>query len=268
MSRGGSIRNQTDHGLAYERRGAGHPVLLLHGWCLDRRMWMYAEDRLSSTYDVVSIDLPGFGLASAATGPYRIERHAAAVTALLDELDLRNAVVVGFAFGGAVAMTAAVESANRLAGLVVVGIPSARYFPGERMIRSMRRDWPAFARRSARVLCPGSEVSATRDWLEAMYVATRLDVALEVAAELDAFEPLPLAERCSVAALYCHGADDDVVPPSVSEECAQAGSASAAEVFERCGHLVPLAAREPFHESLTTFLAQRDVPVPNRGPEG
>lgn len=267
-TRGLSIRHQTDYGLVYERRGRGPAVVLLHGWCLDRRMWIYTEELLGGSHDVISVDLPGFGLAAGAAGPYTVERYSRAVAALLEELDITGTQVVGFAFGGAVAMTLAVDWPDRISGVVAVGIPSAKDFPADRMIRSMRRDWPDFARRSAQVLCPVPSSSATREWIERMYVGTRLHVAIEVARELGAFDPLPLASRMALPALFCHGADDEIVPPSVSQRCSAAASSAEFVLVPSCGHFVPLVAREAFDHSLTGFLRNQNAGSFNPGERG
>src|SRR3954462_15649965 len=105
-------------GLHYRRLGAGRPVLLVHGWCLASGMWTYLEEDLRHDHEVVYVDLAGFGRSSGLAGPYDLDRLAGDLGALLQELDLDEVVVVGFAFGAAVAMTLALSAHGRLAGLV------------------------------------------------------------------------------------------------------------------------------------------------------
>ena len=138
------ISDTTGVGLAYSRRGTGPPVVLIHGWCLSRAMWMYQEVHLADSSCVVMPDLRGFG---ESRGLAAVHRRAAAddVAAMLKELDLSGAVWVGFAFGAAVAMALAARNEPRVLGIVAIGVPSAAHAAYERMPRAMRRDWPEFA---------------------------------------------------------------------------------------------------------------------------
>jgi pimeloyl-ACP methyl ester carboxylesterase len=248
------VRQVTSGGVVYERRGSGRPVVLLHGWCLNRRMWTYEEELLARDHDVITPDLPGFGRSDGVAGPYDLAAYADSVQALLAELELSDAVLVGFAFGAAVGMSVAARGDDRVAGIVLVGVTSGAAFPADKMIRSMRRDWPDFARRSAQVLCTRHS-DATVSWLEAMFGATALPVAVDAAALLGEFEPEPLAPALPVPALFLHGADDDVTPASLSERCAALAPQGRVTVLPDCGHLAVLDQRQGLHDAVVGFLA-------------
>jgi pimeloyl-ACP methyl ester carboxylesterase len=250
-----SARRTTSRGVSYRRRGTGRPVVLLHGWCLDGSLWTYEEDLLAAGHDVLTPDLPGFGRSEGVAGPYGMAEQADALLELLGEADLRDAVLVGFAFGADVALTAAVRDDSRIAGLVLAGTTTAAQFPAEKMIRAMRRDWPDFARRSAHVLCPPPHSEATRDWLERVFCGSALHVGAEVAEALGEFEPLPLCERLGVPAVFVHGADDAVSTVDVAEACSAAAPQGQLAVLEDCGHLLVLDQRQGFHEAVAGFLA-------------
>src|SRR3954468_21379603 len=112
--------------LNHTRDGDGPPVVAVPGWCLDRRMWMYLEESLVDTgHEVLLPDLAGFGQSGALSGPYTLERHGADVADLLDETDLHDVVLVGFAFGAGVLMH--LPRWDRVRGLVLIGSPSARH---------------------------------------------------------------------------------------------------------------------------------------------
>jgi pimeloyl-ACP methyl ester carboxylesterase len=218
-------------------------------------MWTYEEELLAADHDVITPDLPGFGRSDGVAGPYDLPSYADSVQALLAELELDDAVLVGFAFGAAVAMSAAVRDDTRIAGLVLVGVTSGARFPAEKMIRSMRRDWPDFARRSAQVLCTRHS-DATTSWLEGMFGATALPVAVEAAGLLGEFEPEPLAPALTMPALFLHGAGDDVTPVSLSESCAALAPRGRAQVLGDCGHLAVLDQRDGLHDAVLGFLAE------------
>ena len=240
-------------GLVYSERGTGQPVVLVHGWCLNRRLWMYQEEALAGERRVLCVDLPGFGDSAGLAGPYTLDRYAAELSELVREVSAEGAVVAGFAFGAAVAMAAAAEEPSCFGGLVLIGTPSAATAAYDRMPRAMRRDWPEFARRSALAICKQPHSEATLAWLAAIFEATPLPVALETVALLGGFEPVPLAPRVGVRSLLVHGAQDDVVPVDISQRCADAMPDARLEVVEDSGHLVVLDQKDRLTELISSF---------------
>ncbi|MHA6631664.1 alpha/beta fold hydrolase [Pseudonocardia sichuanensis] len=255
-----AVRKTTRRGVSYRRRGTGRAVVLLHGWCLDGSLWTYEEDLLAADHEVLTPDLPGFGRSEGVAGPYSMADHADALLELLDEADVRDAVLVGFAFGADVALTAATRDDSRLAGLVLAGTTSGAQFPADKMVRSMRRDWPDFARRSAHALCPPPHSDATRDWLERIFSGSALHVGIQVAEALGEFEPLPLCAELGLPALFVHGADDAVSTVDVARACSEAAPHSQLAVLEDCRHLLVLDQRQPFHEAVASFMVGLSAP--------
>lgn len=241
--------------LIHSRRGSGPAIVAVHGWCLDRRMWMYLEEALVGTgHEVLLPDLAGFGESGELAGPYTLDRHGADVADLLDQAELRDVVLVGFAFGAGLLMH--LPRFDRVKGLVLIGVPSASHASYDRMPRAMRRDWPEFARRSARAICGQPQSEATLGWLERMFGATRLPVALSTVEVLGGFEPAEVADRVPVPTLLVHGHDDPIVPVSVSYDCAaRMAHAKVVEVPDS-GHLVPLDAPGFLHEAVAAFAAE------------
>jgi len=97
-------------GLAYERRGSGPPLVLLHGVGHRRQAWDAVLDRLTPHRDVIAVDLPGHGesppLPASATPVLTVLRDQ--VTALFDELGLDRPHIAGNSLGGRLALEAAV----------------------------------------------------------------------------------------------------------------------------------------------------------------
>lgn len=254
-------RFEARSGLDVQSLGDGRTVVLLHGWCLNRALWMYTEDALARDFRVVSPDLAGFGASGSLDGSYGLDRHAGDLIDLLDELGVDDAIVVGFAFGAAVAITAAVSNPARMSGTISIGIPSAACSPYGKMARSIRRDWPDFARRSARALCANPQSDATLTWIESMFVRTRLPVALEALAALELFEPEPIAPQVRVPTLYVHADKDEVAPQQVGRACAAASSDGRFELVGDCGHLIVIDRKDDFN----VLLRQQLISWPDRG---
>jgi len=97
--------------------GAGPTLLLLHGWPEYWRSWEPVMQRLGDRFTLVAPDLRGFGESDKPAGPWGAEDHARDVIALLDALRLGRVGVVGHDVGGAVMLSLARASPERLAGL-------------------------------------------------------------------------------------------------------------------------------------------------------
>src|SRR5271156_1617904 len=138
-----SVIRRSRRGITYGRRGSGPAVVLVHGWCLDRTVWLYVEDDLiQAGFTVITPALAGYGASSDLLAPQSLSEHGSDLADLLDELDLTGVILCGFAFGAAVIMS--MPDYGRAAGIVSVGIPSAREAKYTRMPAAMRRDWPLF----------------------------------------------------------------------------------------------------------------------------
>ena len=103
--------------LRYEERGAGWPVVLLHGFSLDRRMWDDQVDAFAQTHTVIRYDLRGFGESSPGSVSYA---HADDLAHLLDHLGHDRVALVGLSLGGGAAINFAVTRPDRVRALIVV----------------------------------------------------------------------------------------------------------------------------------------------------
>jgi pimeloyl-ACP methyl ester carboxylesterase len=87
--------------LAYDDHGSGHPLLLIHGFPLCRRMWHPQIQSLTSAgFRVITPDLRGFGETEAPEGPYSMGLFADDLVEFLDYLGIETAVVGGMSMGG------------------------------------------------------------------------------------------------------------------------------------------------------------------------
>ena len=135
--------------LAFSRTGHGDPLVLLHGIGSSRAAWEPVIPALSEQFDVVAVDLPGFG--DSAPLPTTVEPTphalAQAVAALLDELDLDTPHIAGNSLGGWVALELA---AIRPVATVTLLSPAGMW-PGDTPLYCL------FSLRATRWLCRHAE---------------------------------------------------------------------------------------------------------------
>ncbi|MGA5414069.1 alpha/beta fold hydrolase [Streptomyces pseudogriseolus] len=92
--------NSTDIDLYYEDHGTGQPVVLIHGYPLDGHSWeKQTRALLAAGYRVITYDRRGFGQSSQPTTGYDYDTFAADLNTVMETLDLRDAVLVGFSMG-------------------------------------------------------------------------------------------------------------------------------------------------------------------------
>jgi pimeloyl-ACP methyl ester carboxylesterase len=99
------------------------PLVLLHAFPLDGRMWMPQAEALANTRQVIVPDMRGFGAGYAHLGGLReipIDLAADDLAQSLDERGIGKAVVAGISRGAYVAMAFARRHAGRLAGLILL----------------------------------------------------------------------------------------------------------------------------------------------------
>ena len=112
-------RNIHGHRLSYDDLGTGPAVILLHGYPLCRAMWQPQLKALSAAgYRGIAPDLRGFGNSPLVQDPVSMVDYADDVIALMDDLGLGRAVVVGMSMGGYVLFNLLERYPQRLAGAV------------------------------------------------------------------------------------------------------------------------------------------------------
>jgi pimeloyl-ACP methyl ester carboxylesterase len=105
-------------------------LILLHGFGASLDTWEAWAAILSQHYRVIRFDLPGFGLTGPdPTGDYSDQRATQIIAALLDQLDIQSATIIGNSLGGRIAWHFAAAYPNRVDKLVLIS-PDGFASPG------------------------------------------------------------------------------------------------------------------------------------------
>jgi len=136
--------------LHYKRAGQGPVVLLLHGSASSVHGFERVAALLSASFDVVRLDLPGFGL----TGPradrdYRVPTYVATVARFMAALGVPSYAVVGNSLGGNIAWNLTQDHPERIDDLVLINatgypeksLPAGMLLARNPVLRSLLRRW-------------------------------------------------------------------------------------------------------------------------------
>lgn len=251
--------------------GDGTPVMLLHGWMASADLnWHAAYDDLSDAgYRVLAIDHRGHGRGLRPLVPFRLSDCAGDAAAVLREVGLSPALVVGYSMGGAIAQLVAHEHPDVVRGLVLSGTAQHWKDPQTRRVwRAMgalglslsvapRLSWRAGFRRV------GLEDSPQTAWpLSEMLRHQARDLA-EAGRELGRFDSRPWLPSVKAPSAVVLTTRDTAVAPTKQRELA---AALGAQVFEApITHLQITTRFERYNPALLKALAAvsapRHVPV-------
>jgi pimeloyl-ACP methyl ester carboxylesterase len=113
------IKNQ-DVSIHYSTCGdADTTLLFVHGWCINESYWETQVKHFCNNYKIVTMDLPGFGQSGKNRTEWTVENYAADVNAVVNQLGLKNVILIGHSMGGNIVMEAALNN-DKVIGLIGV----------------------------------------------------------------------------------------------------------------------------------------------------
>jgi pimeloyl-ACP methyl ester carboxylesterase len=255
--------------------GVGEPVVMIHGLGGTKASFLPTVAALGPHYRAISIDLPGFGDSDKPLGAgYDPEFFARAVVALLDQLHIERAHVLGNSMGGRVALELGMEHTDRV-GKIGLLAPSLAWLkkPGwANLLRLVRPELGAIqpapravVEKIVRDMLPGGHDGWTAAGIDeflrayltprgraAFYAAARNIILEEAEGERGFWARLGALESDT---LFIWGKYDNVVPAAFERHVRDALPA-AEHVTLRCGHVPQLERPDETHAKLLNFLAE------------
>ena len=274
--------NSADIELFYTDQGSGQPVVLIHGFPLNGESWGKQQAALlDAGYRVIAYDRRGFGASTKTGSGYDYDTFAADLHALMEDLDLHDAVLVGFSMGtGEIARYLSRYGSARVAKAAFLGSLAAvpaqdRRQPGRRrsagVLRRHRRrraqgplraSSPASSRTSTTSTRTSARASRRRRSTPASQVANRAGNTAIAAAPLtwptDFRADIP---QIDVPALIVHGTADNILPIDVTARRFKELLPDATYVeIEGAPHGLLWTHGDEVNEALLAFLPARTRP--------
>ncbi len=265
--------------ICFVRRGAGRPVVLLHGVPLSLLTWRHNLDGLGRGACVIAPDMRGFGRSHKGPGDYSTEGHAEVIRELLAELGVGPATVVGSSYGCAVAVNLALAHPGCVDRLVLInplGRAGGRHATEQLarigLITAVMRSALRASSVGRMLLRRGlrrsyaDERLVTEDMVIAYHELLRHDAGersfLATLRALDEGQVEEQIGRVRHPTLLIWGARDQVLPVSDGEFHRARIPGARLEVVEDCGHLPHEEAPARVNQLILDFHRERQGEKP------
>ena len=251
--------------LAYDAIGSGRPLVLIHGYPLNRKMWRPQLESLTDAARVITPDLRGHGESSAPNEPHTVDRLADDLVELLDDLGLAGPVVVGgLSMGGYVALAFYRRHQERVAGLILA---ATRAGADSEAGKANRDKAIALAKEKGveaiaesmlpKMLAPEtyqSKPGLVRDVRHILAETPLNGVIGDLAAMRDRPDSTELLGGILKPVLVIHGQEDQLILPSEAEAAYSRLPNARLALLPRAGHLLNLEQPQAFDAEVRTFL--------------
>lgn len=246
------------------------PVVLLHGWFASADLnWFGTFAHFAGERRVIAVDHRGHGRGIHPVGPFTLVDCADDVAALLRELDIDRAIVVGFSMGGPIALLLTRRHPERVAGLVMASTSAVfsttiverwrwrfvrlvewglRMGLGERLVARLAWEWGRI----------DDEFAPYTGWLVSEFTRGWPPALREAGAELGRFDARPWLADLGVPARSVVSGADSLVPPRRQEDLAVALSAGV-ERLDGADHDAPITAVHRFADAIHRAVVALDA---------
>lgn len=268
------VTTADDVQIYYEDAGAGRPVVLIHGWPLSGASWEYQAVPLAEQgFRVIAYDRRGFGRSEKPSTGYDYDIFASDLATLLEDLDLRDVVLVGFSMGGGevARYLSRHNGGGRVAKAVLVGavtpflLKTADHPDGvdrsvfDDIVEKLREDRPGFLEGFGKAFYGAGPLNFS---VSDAFLQWSLGLAFQASplatlACVRAFSETDFREDCRairVPTLIIHGDADKTVPIDVTgRKAAQLISNSELKVYEGAPHGLFYMERKKLTDDIAAF---------------
>ena len=249
-------------------RHSGTPVFLISGLGGIRASWTKQIEAFSANRPLILHDHRGTGESEKPSGVYSVPKMAKDIIAIMDDLEIEKAHLVGSSTGGAIIQVLCIEHSDRVkSGSIVSSWPkSDAYFIRQFSVRKevlLAMGWDTYTRFSTFTL--HSPLFFT-DNFEEIQTQENLSIAnappAEIMAEridcIIAHDQLDRLGQIKLPVLVAVARDDVVTPLYYSQQLKEAIPGAELKIFDEGGHFVYLEKPVEFNESILEFIHRHD----------
>ena len=254
-----------DVSINYSDTGDGIPVLLVHAFPLNSRMWEPQIDALSDRFRLIAPDLRGFGASDAPEdrSKYAVDAFADDLKAVLDDAGVGEAVVCGLSLGGYIAFAFLRKYRSMVKALVLADTRPEADAPENITKRSGQQELVANEGTAGLIEALSGALLGEPTREKKPDVVTHAKELMDNPPQgfigaLEAMKQRPDSSgelaAIDVPTLIVVGENDGVTPPDLSRNMHEHIGGSTLVVIPEAGHLASLEAPEAFNGALAEFL--------------
>ncbi len=250
--------------IAYDRAGAGEPIIFLHGIGGNRTNWQEQLEAFAGKYDAIAWDARGYGDSDDYSASLVFSEFANDLALFMDALDIHTAHIVGLSMGGMIAQDFCARFPARVgsltlaatsAGLGILPEDAKKDFVEKRLSPLERGLSPAdIAPNVVEVLLGRRASAVTRDRLVESLSMLRAEPYCQTIRAIVSTDFRDVLGQINVPTLVIVGGDDKVLPPENSRYLAAEVPRSELVILEEVGHLLNIEAAAEFNFRLFAFL--------------
>lgn len=238
---------------SYTIFGKGKTILLLHGWGDNSVSFNELAAELSRDYEVIAVDLPGFGGSQAPFEPWDLTRYSSFIAAFLKKIERSPWVVIGHSNGGAVALYGIAHGAFSPKRLILLGSAGIRN-PQNARLKLLRM--ATKIGKAASYPLPSDMKKRLRQKLYSsvgsdMLVAEHMEETFKRVVSQDVLDE---ASKINIPTLLIYGQNDTATPVTYGEKFHQAIKNSELVVVPDAGHFVHHDEPAYVEKAIRTFL--------------
>jgi 3-oxoadipate enol-lactonase len=251
--------------LSWREEGAGEPILFVHAFPFHGGLWDPQMAALPPNWRGIAPDLRGFGRSvGSGDGPYSMDLFADDLVALLDHLDLKQAVVCGLSMGGYVAFSLFRRYPARVRALVLASTrPGADSEDGKKnralLAARVRKEG---VRAIVEVMLPKmlseATLAAVPDVIGLIQQLAQSNQPESIARALEGMavrdDSQDLLRSIEVPTLIIHGEEDAIIPPGEAQLMARGIRGARIKILPQIGHLINLESPGEFNRFLRDFV--------------
>lgn len=257
-----------DGGRIYyeDHAGPGRPILLIHSWAMNVRVWDTTLTLLKARgHRVVTFDQRGCGQSDKDFADFSIDASAGDAVALADHIGLDGVIVDGWSLGGAIATEVAHRLGRRCAALIHTCAASPRYtrtddFPHGGTVDDLYAtlaviapDRATFFHGISQAVCAKPVGQPVTDWMWSIFMQASpgVDESMASVAHID---QRAILSALNVPLLAMAGTGDLFTPPGIAEAAVALAKDGTLIVFEGCGHAPFIEDYQGYADVLALFL--------------
>ena len=252
--------------ISYTETGQGRPLVLIHAFPTDKRLWEPQHEGLKSQFRVISLDLWGFGESSDVDGTaVTMSEYAEEVKQLLDHLKIKKAIIGGESMGGYIALAFLERYPNSIEGLVLSNTQAIADSDEAKVNRE---------KTALDVLENGSEKLVNNFMEKAVSTNASEEIKAFLSHILNKQKPTAIASALRGMALRFQTQDllastllpvliitseqDKVISPQQSEEMLRFAKNSQLVVLANAGHLSNLEQSDQWNQAIRSAFLEKD----------